>query len=66
MISLSNIKADWAYWLLGLLLSGLLLSGVFYSLSFLVKNFNVALNVSLITPEPEVKFNFEKLKQIGI
>ncbi len=66
MTNIFNLKSDWVYWFLGILLGGILLIVVFYSLGFLVENFNIALNTDLIKPEPVVKFNLEKLKDLGI
>ena len=66
MTNIFNLKSDWIYWFLGILFSGVLLIVVFYSLSFLVGNFNIALNTSLIQLEPVAKFNLEKLKDLGI
>ncbi len=66
MPTILNLKSDWLYWLSGLILAGILFMGVFYSLSFLVESFNLALNPDLIKPEPTVRFNLEKLKELGI
>ncbi len=66
MTNIFNLKSDWIYWFLGILLSLVLLVSVFYSLGFLVENFNIVLNSDLIKPEPMIKFNLEKLKDLGI
>ncbi len=66
MINISSLKSEWVYWFLGLLFSSLLLVVLFYSLDFLVENFNTALNSDLIKTEPTVQFNLEKLKDVGI
>lgn len=66
MMDIFNLKSDWIYWFLGLLLAVVVFIGVFYSLSFLVENFNLALNPNLIKPEPAVRFNLEKIKELGI
>ena len=65
-MNIFNLKSDWVYWLVGAVLSGLLCIVVFYSLGFLVENFNTSLNADLIKSEPTVKFNLDKLKELGI
>lgn len=66
MNNIFNLKLDWIYWVMGIFLGSVLAVVVFYSLGFLVKNFNTALNDSLIKTEPVVKFNLEKIKELGI
>ena len=66
MTNIFNLKSDWVYWAMGVFLGSILAIVVFSSLSFLVQNFNLALNDTLIKPEPVVKFNLEKIKALGI
>ena len=59
-------KNEWIFWILGVVLAVTALTFSFYGIRFLVQQLNSAFNPSLIKPAETVKFNLDKIKELGL
>ncbi len=59
-------KNEWIFWVLGVVLAVAATAFSFYGIRFLARQLNAAFNPSLIKPAETVKFNLDKIKELGI
>lgn len=52
------------YYIIGAALALVVLATVVWSVQFVIKTYNTAVHQSLITTEPPVTFNVDKLKEL--